>query len=183
MKKIMKKELTDPSDEFVKFFAKKVYSGPVTERVRLKFKVITKNALNEITKDQVSMKLKSALEVSEPTKNGEVPEVIFNPPKGVFTTAEELDAFHTIKTILRENVSLERVFIRDTLSYCGVLLDNSNRKPIARLYFNRKQKYMSVFNNNREEERIPIDNVNDIYKYSDRLKSVIDYYNRVSDLV
>jgi len=113
MKKIMRKELTDPSDNFVKFFTKKVYSGIVTERVRLKFKGITKNALNEIINDHVSMKLKSALEASEPTKNREVPEVIVDQAKEVFTTAEELEGFYIIKTILHENVSPERVFIRE----------------------------------------------------------------------
>lgn len=181
MKKVMSQELSAPSDEFVKFFTKKVYSGPVTERVRLRFTGITKDALQDIIKDQVNAKLKLALAASEPKKDEEekvVPELIVNPPKEIFTTADEWEGYFIIKTILHETVDPERVFIRDTLSYCGVLLDNSNRKPIARLHFNSKQKYLGLFDNNREEDKVPIDTVNDIYKYADKLKVTIDFYNK-----
>jgi hypothetical protein len=38
-----------------------------------------------------------------------------------------------------------QVVQRDAKSYMAVLLDDNNRKPIARLYFNRKQKYIGIF--------------------------------------
>lgn len=38
-----------------------------------------------------------------------------------------------------------RVVQRDAKSYFAVLLDDNNRKPIARLHFNRGQKYLGVF--------------------------------------
>lgn len=177
MKRVMSQELSDPSEDFIKFFAKKVYDGPLTERVRMRFRGITKEALHEITKDRVNAKLKSALEASEPKSEKDIPEVIVNPPKEVFTTPEEWEGYYIIKTILYETADPERVFIRDTLSYCSVLLDNSNRKPIARLHFNTKRKYLGVFDNNREEERIPIDSANEIYKYADRIKAMIPFYD------
>ena len=65
MKKIMIRELAEPSDEFVHFLAKKVYSKPITERARLKFRGITEMAMKQVIKDQVNAKLKSALEVSD----------------------------------------------------------------------------------------------------------------------
>ena len=41
---------------------------------------------------------------------------------------------------LRECVLPERVAIRDQVTYCGILLDDNNRKPLVRLWFNNSQK-------------------------------------------
>lgn len=59
--------------------------------------------------------------------------------------------------------------MRDTKSYCGILFDDNNRKPICRLHFNMPQKSISLFTQ-KEEEKIQIDSVDDIFKYSERLK-------------
>jgi Uncharacterized conserved protein len=180
MKKVMSKELSEPSDEFVKFFTKKVYPGPVTEKIRLRFRDITENALKDIIKDKVNTKLKKAIIKTEEVDEvkTEVPNVIVKPPKEIVTTVDEWEGYYIIKTILHELIDPERVILRDKLSYCGILLDN-NRKPIARLRFNTKQKHLGLFDNNREEEKIPIDSVNDIYKYAVRLKDTIGFYENI----
>lgn len=59
----------------------------------------------------------------------------------------------------------------------GVLLDDNNRKPICRLRFNRSQKYLGVIDKEKNEERIPIDNVIEIYKYSNRIIATIKGYD------
>ncbi len=69
---------------------------------------------------------------------------------GIVTTIEEIEGFHIVRALLRDIVEVKRVAIRDTKSYCGVLLDNINRKPICRLRFNTSQKYIGLFDNNRE---------------------------------
>lgn len=175
MKKIIANEINDPSEDFVKFFTKKVYSGPVTERVRLKFTGITKSALNQFVKDQVSSRLKSALDASD-VKQDEETEILIENKKGIVTTEDEWEGYYIIKAILHEVVDPDYVTIRDTLSYCGILYEDSNRKPICRLHFNSKQKHISLFDNNRTEEKIPIESVKDIYNYSDRIKSTIQLY-------
>lgn len=58
----------------------------------------------------------------------------------------------------------------------GILLDDNNRKPICRLHFNRTQKYLGLFDDSKNEERIPIDELNDIYNYEDRLKGTVLRY-------
>ncbi|QDT99005.1 hypothetical protein [Gimesia aquarii] len=72
-------------------------------------------------------------------------------------------------------VDVSRVTIRDTKSYCGILLDDNNRKPICRLRFNTSQKYLGVFSN-KNEERVELDSIDDIFKYADRVKAVISEY-------
>lgn len=58
--------------------------------------------------------------------------------------------------------------IRDSKSYCAVLLDDNNRKPIVRLWFNSDSvRYVGTFDESKEETRQPIENVSDIYRYKD----------------
>jgi hypothetical protein len=72
-------------------------------------------------------------------------------------------------------VDVGRVFMRDTQSYCGVLLDDNNRKPICRLHFNRSQKYIGLFDEQKAETRVPIDSLSDIYNYCDQLRVTVAY--------
>ena len=59
--------------------------------------------------------------------------------------------------------------MRDTKSYCGILLDDNNRKPICRLRFNHSQKYLGVFSE-KTENRIEIDHVDDIFKHAELIR-------------
>lgn len=61
-------------------------------------------------------------------------------------------------------------------SYFAVLLDDNNRKPIARLHFNRVQKYLDVFDDNKVERRIPITSLDEIYEHADVLRSSVRSY-------
>lgn len=87
----------------------------------------------------------------------------------IVTTEEEIEGFMIVKAIVRNAVDVKRVAMRDNQSYCGVLLDDNNRKPICRMHFNRSQKYLGVFDENKAETRIPINGVDDIYAHSEKL--------------
>ena len=60
----------------------------------------------------------------------------------------------------------------------GILIDDNNRKPICRLWFNTKQKYIGVFDENKEETRIPIDSVIDIYQHADKILETLATYEK-----
>jgi hypothetical protein len=92
------------------------------------------------------------------------------------TTAEELEGFYIIKSLLRTLVDPNRIVHRDTQSYMGILLDDNNRKPIARLHFNRSQKYLGIFDESRKERRVPIQSIDDIYQHADELRRVFRFY-------
>lgn len=175
IKKILSSELDSPSEDFVRFFAKQVYPGILTPNVKDKFEGITKIALNQFIKDQVNSRLKSALDASDDKENiKETEELISTPKNKIITTDEELEGFYIVKAILSEILDVDRVAIRDKISYCGILLDDNNRKPICRLHFNTSQKYLGLFDENKKEEKIPIDSVNDIYNYSIKLKDNVN---------
>ena len=64
--------------------------------------------------------------------------------------------------------------MRDAQSYCALLLDDNNRKPVARLRFNNTQRLrLGLFGANKEEEVVDISCVDDIFNHSDRLKETV----------
>jgi len=96
----------------------------------------------------------------------------------VVTTDEELQAFYIVKTLLHDVVDVRRIEMRDAKSFCAIHLDHTNRKPICRLWFNRAQKYLGLIDEQKREERVPIDDLDDVYKYADRLKATVVYYDQ-----
>ncbi|WP_440948414.1 type I restriction endonuclease [Methanosarcina sp. T3] len=185
IKLILANEINSPSEEFVKFFAKRVNDAPFTQSVREKFTVITKNALNQFINDKINERLKFAMtedtipatsNTNESNENSSS-DIGNNNSEEIITTEEEIEGYHIVKAILRENVDLTRVVMRDKKSYCGILLDNNNRKPICRMYFNTKQKYLGLFTEGKNEEKVPIQSLNDIYSYAEKLKCTISNYD------
>lgn len=183
IKRIIDEQTREPSDEFVKFFASQVYSGkgrmsrPKIEQ----FSEITKKALRQFINDKISERLKLALvpPQAEPSK-GELPEqekLEDRPSDETLTTEEEYEGYYIVKTILREVIDSKRVNLRDVKSYCNVLLDNNNRKPICHFYFDTSQKYVGLFDEQKHEEKVPINDLDDIYRYADQLKSTVKFYD------
>ena len=61
IKKILHSQLNNPEDDFVKFFASRVYDGILTQKVRESFLNLTKKAASQYINDQVNERLKSAI--------------------------------------------------------------------------------------------------------------------------
>jgi hypothetical protein len=66
--------------------------------------------------------------------------------------------------------------MRDQKSYCGVLLDNSNRKPVCRFYFGPTRKRLALLDDQRHEQRELLQDIDDIYAHADKLKKTINQY-------
>jgi len=101
--------------------------------------------------------------------------------RGIETTEEEIEGYYVVKSIVCEKVDPKRVFMRDTQSYCGVLLDDNNRKPICRLRFNSSQKYVGLFDAKKNESKHPIDSIDEIYRFSEQLKETAVRYDEEGD--
>jgi len=121
----------------------------------------------------------------ETSKPPEVPSTEATPPQsiepsdGIVTTEEEWEGYYFVKAILHDVVDPSRITIRDARSYCAILLDNNNRKPICRFYFDSAQKYVSVFDNEeRKENKIPITDLNELFKMADHFKKVVAMYDK-----
>tara|TARA_Y100000815_G_scaffold256769_1_gene264732 strand:- start:892 stop:1968 length:1077 start_codon:yes stop_codon:yes gene_type:complete len=183
LKRLLAQEMASPSDDFIRLFASRVYEGPLTLKVREQFALLTSKATKQFLSDKVNERLKSALNSSKRELNDAIEEAEDSPvaigqdDDGIFTTVEELEAYNVVKAIVRSTVDVKRISARDTKSYFGVLLDDNNRKPICRLHFNRSQKYLGLFDAEKNETRHPVDSVDDIFQFSDALRETISYYN------
>jgi hypothetical protein len=180
IKKIVANQFVAPEEDFVKLFASRVYEGAITQRVRDQFSSLTKRALSQFLNDQINERLKSAMSsnavASVVADTPEADEIEDKADASITTTLEEIEGFHVVKAIVRAVVDVKRVVQRDTQSYMGILLDDNNRKPICRLHFNRSQKYVGIFDENKAETRHPISSIDEIYSFSDALRNTVSFY-------
>ncbi len=192
IKEILSNDFKNPSEDFVKYFASKVYQGRITSKVLEQFtelvKDSTKNLINELINERLQIAINNQEKV-EPVKS-EVSNEVENTPensanedekadqvkKGIETTDEELSGFRIVQAILAEQIEISRIAQRDTKSYFGILLDNNNRKPICRLWFNRSTKYIEVFDENKKGEKIMIEELGDIYGIKDKIIQSLKNY-------
>jgi predicted type IV restriction endonuclease len=184
IKRILGEQLADPSEDFVRLFAKQVYDGVLTPRMKEQFCGITRKAFQQFIAEQLNARLKSALGEGSPEVHAPEPEgpaEVEGQPCGecVETTQEETDAFNIVRAIVAEVVPIDRVVMRDRKSHCAVLLDDSQRKPLCRLWFNSPaKKQISLFDVPKTEEKLAVERVEDLYKYSERLRSTARSYEK-----
>lgn len=172
-------EMAGPSEEFVRYFAKKAYPSMVTQKVLEQFTTITKRAFNLLISDSINDRLKTALK-TETEQVGLLTDVPGPGPAAtnVETTQEEMEAYLVIKSILRRKVDVKRIFLRDAQSYCAILLDDNNRKPLCRLYFNGKKKYIEYPDEAKKFVKAEIENIDDLFGLSGELEGVVGLYGK-----
>ena len=188
IKRILAQQLREPSDDFVRLFASRIHTGIITQSVRERFGRYTRQALNQFINDRVLDRLNRAAQteggnnpeeetLSSRTSIADLHGTVGN-ELAIANTDEELQGFYIVKSLLHDVVDIKRIELRDMKNYCSVLLDHNNRKPICRLWFNRSQKYLGLIDQQKKEERIPIEDLDDIYQYEERLKATVGYYGQ-----
>jgi hypothetical protein len=181
LKQLLQQELTNPSAEFVKHFARQVYPSVVTAKVLEQFTNLTKKSIQQHISDLITERLKTALtKEDEAIKEQESiqNETIKIDENKVVTTEEELEGFLIVKTILRQKINANRITHRDAQSYFAILLDDNNRKTICRLYLNGGKKYLVTLDEQKKEIKNEILTLDDIFKHSDILLSIVDNYDK-----
>lgn len=173
------KQLESPSDEFVRVLADGVYNGRFTAAAMDKFRDLVRAAMRSHITDAVDRRLRQALEQNkqELAERQEVQSEAESDTEAsdIVTTAEELQGLYIVKAIVGDKVDARRVHGRDVRSYFGVLLDDSNRKPICRLWFNGKTKYLGVFDAEKRETRIKVDSPEDLFTHAVAIRASLDH--------
>lgn len=178
--------ISNPSEDFVRLVsADLIGSRRFTPAIRDQFTAITKRAFEQLIGERINDRLKGAMTPapmpiisSAPPPETKASEDNSAEPQ-IVTSPEELEAFYAIRAILRDLVASKRVTIRDAQSYCAILLDDNNRKPICRLRFNNTQNLrIGIFNDKKEEEIISLESVDDIFNHSERLRATVLAYNQ-----
>ncbi|RMA41124.1 type I restriction endonuclease [Rhodophyticola porphyridii] len=172
-KRLLSHWFENPPADLVKLVASEVHNGRITSQVRENISKIVVTAFREIVRDQLQTRLSTALE--DPMGiEAELDAPIAN--REIETTDEEREGFLLIKALLRGDVSADRVAIRDAKSYCAILLDDNNRKPLARLHFNGKNKSISLFDG-LKEDRFQISSLDEIISLRGRLIATAQKYD------
>jgi hypothetical protein len=146
-------ELSEPSEELANLFLKSIntYNLPETELKNI-FEGELVNAIKHIYNIRKNV--------------------------GIVTTQEELEGYLIVKTILRNHIDYKRITYKDTMNYFGILLDDTAYKTICRLWLNGKVKYLGLIDENKTENKIPINEVDDLFRYSDEiLRCALNYKN------
>jgi hypothetical protein len=187
IKTLLGQQLVTPSEDFVRFCANGIGVPRMTQAVKDQFTLLTRKALSEFLSDSMGATLKSALgasvgnvtyETKVATELVEAESKQGKDPK-VQTTEDELEGYYIVKAILRDLVDVRRIVHRDQQSYFGILLDDTNRKPLCRLHFNAaSKKYVGLFDKDKNEERVPITSVDDIYGLADRIRATASGYEK-----
>lgn len=182
LKSFIHTEFQDPTDSFVRHFAKQAYPGVLTAKLMEQFTALTKKSIQQYINDLITERLKSALkkENGDGQKATEQEPVVAadtgNEGK-IETTAEEMEGFMIVKTILRQKIASSRVAFRDTQSYFGILLDDNNRKTICRLYFNTSKKYFAFIDDQKKEIKNEIMTLDDIFNFAETLHKIVATYD------
>lgn len=172
IRKELEKEISQPSEELVSIIARRVHEGRVTPAVKENLTKLVQSTFATLIRDLVNDRLSSALNASNPQEaiDAESPEAA-NDELGVVTTAEETSGFHIVQAIASRLVNPKRIVLRDAKSYCAILLDDNNRKTVARLHFNGiATKYLGMFTG-KDEQRHVISELTDIYQFTDQIEA------------
>lgn len=180
--------MLNPAEDFVRLVSADLIGNNkrFTPAVRDQFTLVTKRAFEQLVGERINERLKGAMTpesvtVADPPTLGIVSMPAIDASSSVearvLTSDEELEGFHTVRAILREVIATKRVVMRDAQSYCAILLDDNNRKPICRLRFNNSEKLrIGIFNDKKDEEQFSLECVDDIYNYADQLKATLSAY-------
>ncbi|WP_295127798.1 type I restriction endonuclease [uncultured Chitinophaga sp.] len=185
LKALIHAELNNPSENFVRHFAKQIYTGTLTAKVTDQFTHLTKKSVQHYINDLITDRLKTALKQEAAAQDAVIePEVLIDSKDTkVVTTAEELEAFYIIKSILRDKIDGERIVYRDAQTYFAVLLDDNNRKTICRLYLTSTKKSIGLIDENKKETKHEILKIDNIYKFSAQLAKTIERYEKAPNQV
>lgn len=175
---VISKQLSEPDDDFVRFFGKQIYDGTLTKSAVEVLRPAIQAALDEVIRNRIQERLgvtfgkeAASAEAIDKKAAAEASEA------EIITTEDEIQAFMIIRAIGSRVAPIARITMRDAKSYCGVFFDDNNRKPVCRLYFNAKNtRSVGIFDANKTETKLPIEDLSDLYKHADKIVAAIETY-------
>lgn len=175
IRKVLSRQFKEPDTDWVKMVAARVTSRRMTAQTLEAFTKLVTTAQNQFLKDEANRRLQSAQEHDE-SVNVEPADTVDEDPDaaedsaGIVTTEEELQAFGIIRAICCTEIPVGDIYLRDAKSYCAILYQDNNRKPIARLYFDRKIPRIGLFDAEKHQHQHDLDSIAGIYEFSDQLR-------------
>lgn len=157
----------DPPEELVRYFIRQVHDGPIQAKVLERYTPMVKDGLRTYFNDRVNARLQNAI--------SEEPEDMPQAEDGVVTTEEEMAGLRMVQAIAAELVDPSRLVPRDNRSYFNILLDDTNRQQVCRLYLNTSKWYIGTYAD-KQEVKEPLEKLTDIYMHRDQILAAIRRY-------
>lgn len=182
----LRAQMDEPDDAFVKLVGRQIYDGNMTKQVVEQLRPTVRAAFEQIVRERIQDRINKAFssdadaraaeQDAQPAESGGGEDD--GQEKEIVTTEAEWEGFYIVRAIGAEVVDdPERITIRDQKSYCGILFDNNNRKPICRLHFNGKTRwYVGVFDADKNETRHQVAKPSDIYGLKEDVKETVRGY-------
>jgi hypothetical protein len=146
-------ELADPTEGFVELIKARLKASNVAERDDLQ---------------QILLGVTQSYGHATPSAGGEATSSpIVRPTDEAAMTADEELAFQIVRAMCARHVDAARIVARPAKSYVAVLLDDNNRRPVARIHFKAlSTKYLGTFVGN-DEARQSVAGANAIYAHEE----------------
>ncbi|TSI05111.1 type I restriction endonuclease [Lysinibacillus sp. BW-2-10] len=185
LKSYLSEQFESPGEEFTKFLVNQIYDGTKTKNIIEKFTPIINKGIKQIFNEKVNDKLNAAL---KSTGDANVSVNLPEPPEenveskeddgGVITTPEELEAYSVVKVLLKGIISPDRIFYRDNKSYFNIILDNTIRRWIIRVYFERSRNYIVLNDAPTDKERTTLEFQQpiDLVDFRDQIVKTVEPY-------
>jgi hypothetical protein len=153
----LSEEFLNPSDDFIKA----IFSRMPGKRMNDVIKEKLRGLINSNSLQQVLPKL-----IEEESKNGSF----------VITTGMELKIYHSIKTIILNSikkVDSSRISYRDQKNSFNILVDDNQRKIIAKITSNKDKHFLELGGNGK---KIPADDLENIVAMSKQISEIAKDY-------
>lgn len=180
IKKVLKEEFSNPSDDFVKLILNEgVYEGVKTGAIVDKYKPILKKSIASYLNELVNGRLQNAMKNDDET-NDDIIINIKEEENKIITTEEELQSYYIVKSILSEFCDTSKITYKDTESYFGILYDNKVTKWICRIYIKESVQYIIIPDDEKKEIRYEFNKLEDIYKLKEQLLRRLNQFEKIT---
>lgn len=176
IREVLTSEMSEPSEDFAKFFISKLGNRRATQGLIEQFKEYIRNSMQEmifdIAKDQINLiqdKLKIQNQEAK-TQQDEVKEE----QQSNSINSEEQEAFYIVRAILAEIIEGDRISYSNTTQYFSVLCDDKWQKWVCRLFLKGRTKYIAY--NDGIDEKIKFEKLQDLYSFRGKLLEVAEKF-------
>ncbi len=176
-KEYLETQMKTPSDEFVRLVLSNIYDGIKTQQVIEQFTPVISKGFNQIISEEVNSKLSNALNQTVVESAKDEKESITKVKEDndqIVTTPEELESYAVAKVVMKDVISPDRIVYRDNHTYFNVLVDDSNRKWVLRIFFHATRNFIVLHDDDNTE--LDFDNPVDIYDYADQINKIAEQF-------
>jgi hypothetical protein len=170
IKAAINSEVEEPSENFVRVFAKKVYSGTLNQKWLDFFADLVKRAFSQTMNERIEDLLLLAKEEHDRRNESKGKDKSIETKVDAELTEEEKDGFNKVKAILKNHVAVNKLSCTNRLEYISIKLDE--KKTICRLWLKTSGKYIDIPIDGKRN-RVALKNLDDINLHSDDLIKMV----------